>query len=67
MAAIRVAVTAAHHVAPASVTLVAPGALPKTTGGKLQRYLCREALETGALDSLASWTESAERYERAAS
>lgn len=67
MAAIRVAVTAAHHVAPASVTLVAPGAVPKTTSGKLQRYLCREALESGALDTLASWTEAAERYERAAS
>jgi len=67
IAAIRVAVTAAHHVAPASVTLVAPGAVPKTTSGKLQRYLCRDALETGALETLASWTESTEPYERAAS
>jgi myxalamid-type polyketide synthase MxaE and MxaD len=38
------------------VTLVSPGAVPKTTSGKLQRYLCREALMTGVLDPLASWT-----------
>ena len=56
IAAVRLAVAEAHHVAPCSVTLVSPGAVPKTTSGKLQRYLCREALMTGALDPLASWT-----------
>jgi acyl-CoA synthetase (AMP-forming)/AMP-acid ligase II len=58
IAAIRLAVAGSHHLAPSSVTLVAPGAVPKTTSGKLQRYLCREALTTGTLHALASWDES---------
>jgi myxalamid-type polyketide synthase MxaE and MxaD len=67
LSAIRIAVTATHHVAPVSVTLVAPGTVPKTTSGKLQRYLCREALQSGGLDVIASWNESETGYERAAS
>jgi acyl-CoA synthetase (AMP-forming)/AMP-acid ligase II len=55
IAAIRLEVAGAHHLAPSSVTLVVPGAVPKTTSGKLQRYLCRDALITGALEALASW------------
>jgi len=58
IAAIRLAVASAHHLAPSSVTLVSPGAVPKTTSGKLQRYLCRDALTTPALEVLASWDES---------
>ena len=67
IATVRVAVTGAHHVAPASVTLVAPGSVPKTTSGKVQRYLCRDALATGTLEALAAWTEQAEQFERVAS
>lgn len=58
IASIRLAIAGAHHVAPASVTLVPPGTVPKTTSGKLQRYLCREALATGSIAALASWDES---------
>lgn len=67
LAAVRIAVTATHHVAPASVTLLAPGTIPKTTSGKLQRYLCREALGERSLDVIAAWSESDTEHARAAS
>jgi acyl-CoA synthetase (AMP-forming)/AMP-acid ligase II len=54
--AVRVAVASAHHVSLCSVTLVQSGSLPKTTSGKLQRYLCREGLVNGTLEPLAVWT-----------
>jgi acyl-CoA synthetase (AMP-forming)/AMP-acid ligase II len=61
--AIRIAVASAHAISLRTVMLVRAGTLPKTTSGKLQRFLCREALEGGMLDPLASWTDetSAER------
>jgi acyl-coenzyme A synthetase/AMP-(fatty) acid ligase len=49
-----------------TVTLIRAGTLPKTTSGKLQRFLCREALEGGMLEPLASWTDETS-VERAAS
>jgi len=70
LTAIRIAVAAAHHVAPASVTLLSPGEVPKTTSGKLQRYLCRAAVQGGESHVVASWSASDEGqadYERAAS
>ena len=48
--AIRVAVADAHQVALADVKLVPAGALPRTTSGKLQRYLCRAAFLAGSWD-----------------
>ena len=67
LSAVRVAVATAHHVAPASVTLVTAGTVQKTTSGKLQRHLCRDALKNGELDVVAAWAESEVEYERAAS
>lgn len=67
LAAIRIAVTATHHVAPSIVRLVGPGAVPKTTSGKLQRYLCREALKAGSIEVIASFDETHAQCERAAS
>ena len=58
MTAVRAAVSEAHQVALASVSLVPAGTLPRTTSGKLQRFLCREALAAGAFDALASWREA---------
>lgn len=66
LAALRVAVASTHHVSPSVVALVTAGTVPKTTSGKLQRYLCREALLTGSLDVVACWTDTAVA-ERAAS
>jgi acyl-CoA synthetase (AMP-forming)/AMP-acid ligase II len=64
--AIRIAVASAHAISLCRVTLVRAGSLPKTTSGKLQRYLCREALESGALPTVASWSDD-EAEERVAS
>jgi acyl-CoA synthetase (AMP-forming)/AMP-acid ligase II len=57
--AIRIAVASAHAISLYRVSLVRAGTLPKTTSGKLQRFLCREALETETLQSLASWIDDA--------
>jgi acyl-CoA synthetase (AMP-forming)/AMP-acid ligase II len=39
---IKAAVCETHGVMPQVVALVPPGALPRTTSGKLQRFLCRD-------------------------
>ena len=52
---IREAVGAAHGIQVSAVALVAPGAIPKTTSGKLQRFACREGLLTGRLTPLCLW------------
>jgi acyl-CoA synthetase (AMP-forming)/AMP-acid ligase II len=52
---IREAVGAAHGIQVSAVALVAPGAIPKTTSGKLQRFACREGLLTGRLIPLSFW------------
>lgn len=67
ISSIRLSIAAAHQLAPFSVSLVAPGSVPKTTSGKLQRYLCREGLAAGVFETLAAWTSGAPEYERAAS
>ena len=46
---IRSAVCETHGVFPHVVALVPPGTLPKTTSGKLQRFLCRERWLTQTL------------------
>ena len=58
--AIRRSVAEEHQVAPCAVAIVAAGSLPKTTSGKLQRFLCREGFARGAFPVLAAWqTEAA--------
>ena len=52
---IREAVGAAHGIQVSAVALVAPGAIPKTTSGKLQRFACREGLLNGRLTPLCLW------------
>lgn len=51
--AIRQAVAEACQQAPSVVVLLNPGALPKTSSGKLQRSACRLRLADGSLDSYA--------------
>ena len=58
--AIRQAVAEACQQAPSVVVLLNPGALPKTSSGKLQRSACRSRLADGSLDSYALFP-SAER------
>jgi acyl-CoA synthetase (AMP-forming)/AMP-acid ligase II len=45
---------------------VPPGAVPKTTSGKVQRQLCRRLLADGELELLADWRlhRAAERRAR---
>jgi acyl-CoA synthetase (AMP-forming)/AMP-acid ligase II len=43
------------------VVLVAPGAVPKTTSGKIQRQLCKRLLSAGSLPLLAEWPVDAHR------
>ena len=52
---IRSAVHDMHGVQLTAVALLAPGGVPKTTSGKVQRYLCREGWATNALPMLAEW------------
>ena len=46
---IRQAVAEVHGETPCLVALLDPGALPKTSSGKLQRAACRQGLENGGL------------------
>jgi amino acid adenylation domain-containing protein/non-ribosomal peptide synthase protein (TIGR01720 family) len=60
--AIRQAVAEAYQEAPGVVVLLNPGALPKTSSGKLQRSACRDRLADGSLDSYALFpAEASER------
>jgi len=55
--AIRQAVAEAYQEAPSVVVLLNPGALPKTSSGKLQRSACRSRLADGSLDSYAQFPD----------
>ncbi|MVV49026.1 amino acid adenylation domain-containing protein [Pseudomonas sp. PB120] len=57
--AIRQAVAEAYQEAPSVVVLLNPGALPKTSSGKLQRSACRIRLAEGSLDSYAVFPSAA--------
>jgi acyl-CoA synthetase (AMP-forming)/AMP-acid ligase II len=57
LTAIRRGITEVHSIAPCAVTLVPPGSLAKTTSGKLQRYVCRDAFLAGGLPILAQWID----------
>jgi acyl-CoA synthetase (AMP-forming)/AMP-acid ligase II len=64
--AIRQSVAELHGVLLDAVMLVAPGSIPKTTSGKLQRYACREAYLADTLPAVALWREPAREGERCA-
>ncbi|MFJ4143749.1 non-ribosomal peptide synthetase [Pseudomonas sp. NPDC089734] len=64
---IRQAVAEAFQEAPSVVVLLNPGALPKTSSGKLQRSACRTRLADGSLDSYAVFPESVAAAKEAAS
>ena len=49
---IRDAVVREHDVAPHQIVLLRPGALPKTTSGKIQRSVSRQLWRSGVLDIL---------------
>jgi len=49
---IREAIVSEHEIVPHRITLLRPGALPKTTSGKIQRALSRQLWLAGSLDRL---------------
>ncbi len=51
--AISIAVSEQCGEAPVLVALLNPGAMPKTTSGKLQRQACRQGAQKGTLDAYA--------------
>jgi len=57
---IRRRVSSEHLVRADRVTLIAPGSIPKTTSGKLQRNATRAAVRDGALPVLACWPGSSD-------
>jgi acyl-CoA synthetase (AMP-forming)/AMP-acid ligase II len=50
---IRQALTAQHGLQAHAIVLLKPGSIPKTTSGKIQRFLCREKFLAGTFESLA--------------
>ncbi|WP_144160628.1 non-ribosomal peptide synthetase, partial [Paraburkholderia sp. BCC1885] len=52
---IRAAVAQAHREPPGVIVLLNPGAIPKTTSGKLQRAACANLWEKGQFDSFAAF------------
>ncbi|MEC4802804.1 MAG: aminotransferase class I/II-fold pyridoxal phosphate-dependent enzyme [Jaaginema sp. PMC 1080.18] len=53
--AIRTRISLAYSLQVYAIALVKPETLPKTSSGKLQRYLCREQFQNQDLTILAAW------------
>jgi len=60
VAAVRAAVAREHELSLAAVVLLAPGALPKTSSGKLQRRACRDHYLRDDLGALHVWQAAGE-------
>lgn len=52
---IRRAVALEHEIPVAAIVLVKPKSIPKTSSGKIQRYLCRTAFLNGTLSEVSRW------------
>jgi acyl-CoA synthetase (AMP-forming)/AMP-acid ligase II len=57
---LRQAIADEHGIQLYGVALVPPGTVPKTTSGKLQRFLCRDAWMNDTLGALTTWRDTAE-------
>lgn len=53
--AIRKSVSLEHDLQISAVTLIAPGTVPKTSSGKIQRSACRRGVAEQTLEVLAQW------------
>ncbi len=52
---VRQAVTEEHEVSVHAITLLRAGSLPKTSSGKVQRYLCLQRFIDGSLNEVTRW------------
>lgn len=57
-ARVRLAIAAQHDIELFALALLAPGALPKTSSGKIQRGACRQAFLSNTLSVLDTWQRS---------
>jgi acyl carrier protein len=57
-AAVRRAVADEHEVDPYAIVLLRPGAMPRTSSGKIQRHACRNAFLAGTLEVVGEWRAS---------
>lgn len=60
IAAVRQAVAEEHDAPLHALALLAPGTLPKTSSGKVQRQACRRLFLEGTLQPLVLWREDAD-------
>ncbi|HEY9735002.1 MAG TPA: AMP-binding protein [Trichocoleus sp.] len=58
-AAIRRQVAQQHELQVAAIVLLKTNSLPKTSSGKIQRYLCRSGFLDGQLDAVYTWEADA--------
>jgi amino acid adenylation domain-containing protein len=58
LAAIRLAIADQHDLDLFTVCLIKAMTLPKTSSGKVQRHVCREAFLAGTLEQVAQWQEA---------
>jgi acyl-CoA synthetase (AMP-forming)/AMP-acid ligase II len=52
---IRDTIWLGHGIDVHGILLIRPGALPKTSSGKVQRFACKTAIERGNFDTLLEW------------
>lgn len=55
---IRESVVEEHSLQIYAIVLVNPGSIPKTSSGKIQRYLCREKFFIGSLNVIEDWSDN---------
>jgi amino acid adenylation domain-containing protein len=55
MAAVRQAIAEEHEIQVYAVLLTRSGEIPRTTSGKIQRFLCRKAFLAGNLELFGEW------------
>ena len=55
IAAVRQAIAEEHELQLYAVALTRPGEIPRTTSGKIQRFLCRKVFLAGGLEILSEW------------
>jgi amino acid adenylation domain-containing protein len=55
IAAVRQAIAEEHELQVYAVALTHPGEVPRTTSGKIQRFLCRKSFLAGGLRILGEW------------